>query len=497
MIESINPRFFSHLAQPGSQVLSDFFNIYKNPDPDHRYLASLAYLDRDAEISIAHCDVIAEIEESLACSAHVICRQDWKTCLMPISIGSDVTKASDELLARFFSQELVPLGTVMNHKAPIGVNPEEILSKHCAIFGMWGKEHNTRVVILDPHAEYCKSTSFGQQCVGVEYCDEVVKRFVEDVDGLVEMAKIDLDNDIKVISGHRRETLEKAMAEASSFIELAQYVKDNNMVRLVTEQKTSRPGLEEELLDKLVRAQATADFKKTVSSLGKTETDPETLTEEEETQLKDYHLRKQSVEMPKKYQEEQISEDVVEVRLFTDEEIGRIESLNEKATLHDIPLDFDKVNIYDINLRDIDDPSYKWEVAGKIIEQLFNRAKRHADFRVLVVAEEAQNFLSGGGRANRAAIALERLAREGRKFGVGLLLISQRPAGLQTDVVAQCNTQIIFRLVNPNDLKYIESTAEAASAELLSMLPKLATGSCYIAGVAVPMAMLADIEEYK
>lgn len=139
----------------------------------------------------------------------------------------------------------------------------------------------------------------------------------------------------------------------------------------------------------------------------------------------------------------------------------------------------------------------KWEVAGKIIEQLFNRAKRHTDFRVLVVAEEAQNFLSGGGRANRAAIALERLAREGRKFGVGLLLISQRPAGLQTDVVAQCNTQIIFRLVNPNDLKYIESTAEAASAELLSMLPKLATGSCYIAGVAVPMAMLADIEEYK
>jgi len=433
---------------------------------------------------------------------------------MPISIGSDVTKASDELLARFFSHDLVPLGTVMNHKAPIGVNSEEILSKHCAIFGMtgsgksncakvfiqrffeWGKEHDTRVVILDPHAEYCKSTSFGQQCVGVEYRDEVVKRFVEDVDGLVEMARIDLDKDNKVLSGHRREMLEKAMAEASSFIELAQYVKDNNMAKLVTEEKTSNPGLAEELLDKLARIQATSDFNKMVVNLSKVETEPETLTEEEETQLRDYYLRKQSMETPKKYQEEQISEEVEEVCLFSEEEIGRIESLKEIATLHDIPLNFDKVNIYDINLRDIDDPSYKWEVAGKIIEQLFNKAKRHDDFRVLVVAEEAQNFLSGGGRANRAAIALERLAREGRKFGVGLLLISQRPAGLQTDVVAQCNTQIIFRLVNPNDLKYIEST-EAASAELLSMLPKLATGSCYIAGVAVPMAMLAEIEEYK
>jgi hypothetical protein len=203
------------------------------------------------------------------------------------------------------------------------------------------------------------------------------------------------------------------------------------------------------------------------------------------------------LELAKKFQEEEVSEQIEEVQLFQEDEINRIKELEKSATLHDIPLSFDKVAIYDINLRDIDDPSYKWEVAGKVVEQLFNQAKRDTDFRVLIVAEEAQNFLSGGGRANRAASALERVAREGRKFGVGLLLISQRPAGLQTDVVAQCNTQIIFRLVNPNDLNYIESTAEAASQELLSMLPKLATGCCYVAGVAVPMAMLAQIDEYK
>jgi hypothetical protein len=514
-IECINPKFFSHLAQPGSQILADFFNIYSNPDPDHRYLASMAYLDGDAEISIAYCDIIAEIDSLLAQSSETIRRQDWKTCLTPLSVAIEVSKASNELLARFFSQRLVSLGRIINHEAPIGIIPEEILSKHCAIFGMtgsgksncakvfverffeWGKSNNTRVVILDPHAEYSKSTTFGQRCVEIEYRDAVAKRFIEDVDGLVQLAGLQFNKDNKLLAGYQRELLNKAIAEASSFSQLAERVARDNVIHLTSEQRSLHLGIDEATLDKLSRAQASNELSKVASILSKVETDAIRLTETEERQLKEYFLRKQLLELARKYQEEEVSEQVEEVQLFQEDEINRIKELEKLATLHDIPLSFDKVAIYDINLRDIDDPSYKWEVAGKVVEQLFNQAKRDTDFRVLIVAEEAQNFLSGGGRANRAASALERVAREGRKFGVGLLLISQRPAGLQTDVVAQCNTQIIFRLVNPNDLNYIESTAEAASQELLSMLPKLATGCCYVAGVAVPMAMLAQIDEYK
>lgn len=116
---------------------------------------------------------------------------------------------------------------------------------------------------------------------------------------------------------------------------------------------------------------------------------------------------------------------------------------------------------------------------------------------MLLVFEEAHNYIPrldrGGTRFAKAAV--ERVAKEGRKYGVSAMIISQRPSELSETVLSQCNSFIAMRLSNPEDQTYVSKVVSDHFTSLINMLPILRPGEAFVIGdsVIMPMRTLVDI----
>lgn len=115
-------------------------------------------------------------------------------------------------------------------------------------------------------------------------------------------------------------------------------------------------------------------------------------------------------------------------------------------------------------------------------------------YPVFVVIEEAHRFAPQSGEAKSKYI-LKTILSEGRKFGIGVCLVSQRPSKLDADSLSQCMTQITMRIINPTDQQQIAQSIESASRELISELPSLARGQAVISGVAINTPALVKIRK--
>ena len=115
---------------------------------------------------------------------------------------------------------------------------------------------------------------------------------------------------------------------------------------------------------------------------------------------------------------------------------------------------------------------------------------------VLVVLEEAHRYL-GDDAAQIARDAANRIAREGRKYGVGLMLVTQRPSELPDTALAQCGTLISLRLSNSSDQGKIRSALPDSVSGLAEALPSLRTGEAIISGEALslPARVLLDMPD--
>lgn len=102
---------------------------------------------------------------------------------------------------------------------------------------------------------------------------------------------------------------------------------------------------------------------------------------------------------------------------------------------------------------------------------------------LLVVMEEAHRYVSPES-GNVAADIVKRIAKEGRKYGVGAMLVSQRPAEIDETVLSQCGTLIALRLTNPADRGRVKGALPDNLAGLMDLLPVLRTGEAIIAGEA-------------
>jgi DNA helicase HerA-like ATPase len=92
---------------------------------------------------------------------------------------------------------------------------------------------------------------------------------------------------------------------------------------------------------------------------------------------------------------------------------------------------------------------------------------------------------------------IETIAREGRKFGASLVLISQRPIQLSVTALSQCNTSILLRIVNPYDIKHVSESCEAISSDIIEMLPGLKVGEAIITGAAVNYPIIVKVRKRK
>ena len=112
---------------------------------------------------------------------------------------------------------------------------------------------------------------------------------------------------------------------------------------------------------------------------------------------------------------------------------------------------------------------------------------------LLIVLEEAHAYLErdGGGTASGA---IQRIAKEGRKYGIGIMLVSQRPSEIDPTILSQCGTIFALRLTNGTDRSHVRSSASDSLEGIFAMLPVLRTGEAIIVGEAVnlPIRTLID-----
>lgn len=147
-------------------------------------------------------------------------------------------------------------------------------------------------------------------------------------------------------------------------------------------------------------------------------------------------------------------------------------------------------------------PSHSAELAiGVMLHLLFETAIRSTTNNsgigrvtpVLVVLEEAHRYLNDtADTAARAAV--NRIAREGRKYGIGLLLVTQRPSELPDTALSQCGTLIALRLSNSSDQAKIKSALPDNVAGLAETLPSLRTGEAVISGEALVLPARVTID---
>lgn len=133
-----------------------------------------------------------------------------------------------------------------------------------------------------------------------------------------------------------------------------------------------------------------------------------------------------------------------------------------------------------------------------IAEDIF--AKRVTDelrLPVLLVLEEAHNFAPAKPMSDaekRAISTTKQIAQEGRKFGVGQVLISQRPSRLDETTLSQCNSFIIMRMVNPADQSYVRRVIETLGEDEVKLLPDLDVGEALLSGQFINFPVLVRIK---
>ncbi|MHB8618975.1 MAG: helicase HerA domain-containing protein [Chloroflexota bacterium] len=455
-ISTINVSF-PELEQPAEKLNSTGYNRRPLPDlstlftgesKEQAFLMTTTFYDPAAAFSTA--------------TAHVLKQRisgRLRMPLTPTAPGAIVRLASDEILCELQGDGEIEIGQVLNHgSVPLRMKAEELVQKHCAVYGMTGAGKSnglkvllralvpwtltavdanndtpgqtTRVVVIDSHGEYVK---VGPQIH--ESCRVYEVVLPERVNILDDVALRD-EFRLRSVDGGLKETLWSFVA----------YLEDNgepvDCERLVTALKKTalKSG---SAGDRLVHAY---------------ERNPNRFTCEE----------------PIPY-----------LRAASEPPIGNgqeppTETLEERLS---------QPGLYILNLRGVHDSRLRARAVGWLMEEAFLLAKQSdGAFRTLFVVDEVQNFApeSGVDDVRPSLDAMLRIAREGRKFGVGLIVASQRPANVNTGLRAQCNTHLIFRLVNANDLYAVQDSVDQAERSLVeNLLPQLDTGTCFACGTAL------------
>lgn len=153
-----------------------------------------------------------------------------------------------------------------------------------------------------------------------------------------------------------------------------------------------------------------------------------------------------------------------------------------------------KLNI--IDLSDIINHRKKQIITAYFGRHFFRQRREGNIPPFLYLLEEAHNFAPEQAPSPSKTV-IEKMAREGRKFHASIGLISQRPVKLSTTALSQCNTQIILRVTNPNDLDHISQSSEGITSDVAARIPGLKTGEAIVIGEAVNYPTFVDVRERR
>lgn len=157
-----------------------------------------------------------------------------------------------------------------------------------------------------------------------------------------------------------------------------------------------------------------------------------------------------------------------------------------------------KSQIVNFNLEDVDDRFARSIV--KIFGRMFMKYTRsltdRASFPIHMILEEAHRYvIDGDDKALFGYNIFERIAKEGRKYGLLLDLITQRPTDINENVISQCANFLIFKINNPSDLEYIAKSVPNMTEDSISKQKTLQAGTCIAMGRIFKIPMIVKMEK--
>jgi len=174
------------------------------------------------------------------------------------------------------------------------------------------------------------------------------------------------------------------------------------------------------------------------------------------------------------------------------------------ASLTDLLREFVGLGEHKVSVTVIDLSSVPFDVRPTVSAQIGRLAfefnywnPKYREFPILLICEEAHAYIPRESLSQFAGSrkSMERIAKEGRKYGVGLGVISQRPHEVSETVLAQCGTFICLRITNPQDQAYVRSLVPESEGDLVSVLAGLGRGEALVLGEAVPLPTRLQFDE--
>ena len=161
------------------------------------------------------------------------------------------------------------------------------------------------------------------------------------------------------------------------------------------------------------------------------------------------------------------------------------------------------VVILDLSLLDSEVLENITALIGRLLLEFLQRLGEYGGMEargslpIVLVLEEAHNFVSESNTEDSSVsrTVFEKIAREGRKYGLSLVVASQRPSELSKTVLSQCNSFIVHRLQNPEDIRYFRDVVPGIYKAIFDQLPALAPQTALVLGECVPAPMLVKIRD--
>jgi DNA helicase HerA-like ATPase len=398
-----------------------------------------------------------DIEEKVLALVSVIWYRDERGLLqapkVPFKAGTPITLADDALITEVIGikhndKTGAYIGMLNGHDVPIQLDINEMVQKHVSILAKTGGgksyitgvlieellKHDVTVLVIDPHGEYNSLRDSGSSSDYAEQFGIKPRGYAEKI--------IEFSPDTKINKSAEPLRFTLGNMEARDILALTNI---KNMRQALTSMKKTI---------EILRAN------KPTFSLGDL---INTLEAQEESHNENLIHELQYLE---------------EINIFADRGT-KIDELIAKG----------KTTL--LNLRG-SPPDIQELIVNRIMTSLFEMRKINAVPPMLIVTEEAHNYCPQQGTTASSKI-MRTIASEGRKFGLGLVIITQRAAKVDKNVLSQCNTQIILKITNPNDLKAVVASVEGLTSGTTEEIQQLPIGIAIVCGGGVQVPLFVRV----
>jgi len=408
--------------------------------------------------------------------------------------GNKIFLPTEEEIEKLYSFEdkrfVIPIGmiTLQNKEYTIYLKIKELLIRHTGIFGITGSgksttvghlvneliKKNIPVLLFDVHRDYI--TTFENPVIITFDSQEkdFLAKLLEEKGkaGKVVVGKLEL----KVLRDYMEEILGISGKQAS------------HVYKLLSTLLGLNPKTVNELLNWLEKG---GDNKKAIEIISKAKDTAIESLKSRIYRISDWRLFRRNVD--------DSGEDLLKLLSTLLEKLreGKIDISSECELTEDgealLKKEEKPLNVIIVDLYPLSAEEQKI-ILDILLEKIYNtyknwKFKGKADVLGIVV-EEAHRFSS---RDVKASTKISLIAREGRKFGLGLLLVTQIPSKIQEDIISQINTFLLLKIINPRDLEFIRKTCPYLSREYFEALTKLETGKCLTVGLATKNPAIVKI----